>query len=208
MVPATEARPMIGLASLRWVLSAVFVLTSGFHLARCLRPRRLPGPVARSRVSEALHLIMGVSMIAMIWPWGAIVPVPVWAAVFTASTGWFAAQTWRPTGRRRVPVFFASSMAAMVWMGVSTPAQASSGDRSGMVMDGMAMSSGPPGVTGWISGLLGGYLVVVAFWWFARGLRLGPAPLVAGRRPPPLSWSALCHGLMSIGMGLALLAMA
>jgi hypothetical protein len=198
---------MIGLASLRWVLSAVFVLTSGFHLGRCLRPRRLPGPVAENWISEALHLIMGISMIVMIWPWGAIVPVPVWAAVFTASTGWFAART-RRSARRLVPIFFASSMATMVWMGVSMPAQASSTDRSGMVMEGMTMSNGPVGVAGWISGLLGGYLVAVAFWWFARGLRLGPAPAVAGRGPQPLSWSSLCHGLMSIGMGLALLAMA
>jgi Domain of unknown function (DUF5134) len=199
---------MIVLASLRWILSTIFVLTSGFHLTRCLRPRRLPGPVTENWVSEALHLIMGISMIVMIWPVGEWVPVPVWAAVFTASTGWFAARTFWSAGRRPAPIFFASSMAAMVWMGVSMPAQASSGDRSGMVMDGMTMSSGPVGVAGWISGLLGGYLVVVAFWWFARGLRLGPAPAVAGGRPQPLSWSSLCHGLMSIGMGLALLAMA
>jgi hypothetical protein len=195
---------MIGLASLRWVLSTAFVLTSGYHLARCLRPRRLPGPIAETWISEALHLVMGISMIVMIWPWGEVVPVPVWAAVFTASTGWFVARTFRSTGRRLVPIFFASSMAAMVWMGVSMPAQASAGSHPGMAMEGMSMPAGSIGVTGWVSGLLGGYLVAVAFWWIFRGLRLGP---VVGR-PRPLSWSSLCHGLMSIGMGLALLAMA
>jgi hypothetical protein len=182
---------VIGLASLRWILTVAFVLTSGYHLARCLRPG--------DRISEALHLTMGGSMIVMIWPWGRGVPVPLWAAVFTASTGWFVARTFWTTGRRRVPLIFASSMAAMVWMGVSMPAQASDMESN---MAGMSMPAGSVGVTGWVSGLVGGYLVAVAFWWFARGLRLGPDD------PRPVSWSSLCHGLMSIGMGLALLAMA
>jgi hypothetical protein len=195
---------MIGLASLRWVLTTAFVLTSAYHLARCLRPRHLPGPVAEHWISEALHLLMGLSMIVMIWPWGETVPVPVWAAVFTTSTGWFVARTFRATGRRLVPIFFASSMAAMVWMGVSMPAEASPGGHAGMAMDGMTMPPGSIGVTGWISGVLGGYLVVGALWWLLRGLKLSPASMV-DTRP---SWSAVCHGVMSIGMGLALLAMA
>jgi Domain of unknown function (DUF5134) len=96
----------------------------------------------------------------------------------------------------------------MVWMGASMPAQASAAPGASMAMDGMVTGAGRFGPAAWISGLLGGYLLVAAFWWFFRGLRLGHlrAPAPAAMRP--LSWSSLCHGLMSIGMGLALLAMA
>jgi Domain of unknown function (DUF5134) len=185
---------VIGPEPLRWVLTAAFVLASAYHVTR------FPRSLGADRLSEAVHLTMGVSMVAMIWPWGDVVPAPVWVAVFTASTGWFVARAVGSAGRRLVPAFFATSMAAMVWMGASMPAQASAG-RHQMTMD---MPAGSLGLAGWVSGVLGGYLVLAAFWWFFRGLRLGR--LSAGVRP--LSWSSLCHGLMSIGMGLALLAMA
>jgi hypothetical protein len=61
---------------------------------------------------------------------------------------------------------------------------------------------------GLVSGLLGGYLAVAALWWFGRGLRLGGLATTPAPGPRPPSWSALCHGLMSAGMGLALLAIA
>jgi hypothetical protein len=73
----------------------------------------------------------------------------------------------------------------------------------GMTMADMPAMTGPVPL---ISGVLGAYLVVAAFWWFSRGLRLGTlaAPAVAVRP----GWSSLCHGLMCMGMGFALLAMA
>jgi hypothetical protein len=199
---------MIGLASLRWVLTAAFGAASAFHLLRVLRPVLLSEPVGENRVSEALHLFMGVSMVAMIWPWGDSIPALIWVAVFTAGTGWFVLRALRSAGSRFMLGMFASSMAAMAWMGASMPAQASAGHRYHLAMGGMSMSSGRLGVSALISGALGGYLVVTAFWWLLRGLRLGtlataPDP---GERPP--SWSAICHGLMSAAMGLALLAMA
>jgi hypothetical protein len=202
---------MIGLESLRWVLTASFGATCVFHLIRCLRPVFLSEPIGENWVSEALHLLMGVAMTAMIWPWSHAVPPPVWVAVFTASTGWFVARAMRSAGRRLIPAFFATSMAAMIWMGASMPAQAA-GHSSAMVhspamaMGSGRLGSGRLGLGGWVDGMLGGYLVVAAFWWFFRGLRLGalrPAAPVAG--PRPLGWASMCHGLMSIGMGLALL---
>jgi hypothetical protein len=182
---------VIGPESLRWVLTAAFVLASGYHLARL---RSSPG---HHRVSEAIHLVMGVAMTAMIWPWGHVVPPAVWVGVFTASTGWFLVWAWRSVGRRVVLGLFATSMAACAWMGAAMPAQASSGAMT------MPMASPHLTTAGLISGLLGGYLVIAAAWWFRRGLRLGGLATA----PRPVSWSALCHGLMSFGMGLALLAM-
>jgi hypothetical protein len=190
---------VIGLESLRWVLTAAFVVASAYHLARV--PRALGG----DRVSEAVHLLMGLAMVAMIWPWGRVVPAPVWVGVFTASTGWFVVRALRSAGRRVVLGLFATSMAACAWMGATMPAQASAGAMDAMDM---SVSAGRLTTAGLVSGLLGGYLVVAAVWWFARGLRLGGLATTPAPGPRPLSWSALCHGLMSAGMGLALLAMA
>jgi hypothetical protein len=203
---------MIGLESLRWVLTVAFGGTSVFHLVRCLRPAVRPEPVGAAWISETLHLLMGVSMLAMIWPAGDVVPAPVWVAVFTASTGWFVVRALRSAGRRLVLGFFATSMAIMVWIGASIPVPASAAHGSGtgtdpMAMDGMAMGGGRLGPAAWTSGLLGGYLLVAAFWWFFRGLRLGHLRTTADVAVRPLSWSSMCHGLMSIGMGLVLLAM-
>lgn len=199
---------MIGLDSLRWVLTVAFGAASAFHLRRVLRPVRLSEPVDENRVSEALHLLMGISMVVMIWPWGGSVPALVWVAVFTASTGWFVLRAMRSAGRRFVLGLFATSMAAMAWMGASMPAQASAAHGHDMTMGGMSMNTGRLGVSALISGTLGGYLVVTAFWWFFRGLRLGTLATAPEPGERPLSWSAVCHGLMSAGMGLTLLAMA
>ena len=202
---------MVGPESLRWVLTAAFGVTSAFHLVRCLRPAVVRRPVGAAWVSETLHLLMGVAMVAMIWPWGDVVPALVWVAVFTASTGWFVARARRSAGRRAVLGFFATSTAIMVWMGASMPAQASAttGAAMGMAGPGMdGMAAGRLGAAAWISGLLGGYLLVAAFWWFFRGLRLGHLRTASRAATRPPSWGSMCHGLMSVGMGLVLLAMA
>jgi hypothetical protein len=195
---------MIGLESLRWLLTVVFAATALFHLVRCLRPAR--PQVAEHRFSEVLHLIVGTSMIAMIWPWGAVVPSAVWIAVFTMSAGWFIAGAAVSAGRRLVPVFFATAMGTMVWMGASMPANAST-VHGHPDMAGMAITAGPGHTPmGWLSAVLGGYLLLAAFWWVGRGLRIGGLS-TAVATPRPLGWGALCHGVMSAGMGLTLLAM-
>jgi hypothetical protein len=169
----------------------------------------VPRALGPDRVSEAAHLVMGVAMVAMIWPRGHVVPPAVWVAVFTASTGWFVVRALRSTGRRVVLGLFATSMAACAWMGATMPAQAAPGRSDGVAMPmPMSFQAGHLTTAGLVSGLLGGYLVVAAAWWFARGLRLGGLATTPVPGPRPLSWSALCHGLMSAGMGLALLAMA
>ncbi|MFI5892930.1 DUF5134 domain-containing protein [Actinoplanes sp. NPDC051513] len=149
------------------------------------------------RVSEALHLLMGGSMIVMIWPWGTEVPAGVWVGGFTISTGWFLARAVRATGGRLTLMYFATAAAAMVWMSAAMPGGQHHDHAS---MPGMSATSGYPA---WISVALGAYLVAAALWWVARGMRLAPtAP--DGMTP---HWSAVCHGMMSAAMGLALLAM-
>jgi hypothetical protein len=189
---------MIGLVSLRWVLTAAFAGAAVFHLAGCVRSAHAGRPRGvRRRTSEVLHLLMGVSMIAMVWPWGEVVPRLLWLALFAAATAWFGARAlWSPGGRL-VPVFFATAMAAMVWMTVSMPAAGSQSHHH----------HGGVGYAGWVSGVIGGYLVLAAGWWIVRGMRLGGLS-TADAAPRAPHWPAVCHGVMSVGMGLTLLAMA
>jgi hypothetical protein len=199
---------MIGIDPLRWLLTLLFGGAAVFHLLRSLRPpaARLT-PVAEHRLYEMLHLVMGLSMIAMIWPWGATVPAAAWIVVFTMPTGWFLVRALWTSRRRTVPMFFATATGTMVWIGASMPGHASAGARSGMDMAGTG--NAPVGCAGWVSALLGGYLLLAAFWWIGRGMRIGGlSAATTDAVAYPLGWSALCHGVMSAGMGIALLAMA
>ncbi|MDT5042610.1 MAG: hypothetical protein QOE51_3595 [Actinoplanes sp.] len=202
---------MIMLESLRLLLTAAFGGASLFHLVRCVKPDIAhPHPAGEHRFSELLHLLMGSAMIVMIWPWGGLIPAPVWVALFTLSSGWFLARALWTTGRRAVPVFFATAMGAMVWMGAMTPAQTSSHDHAEMAGTAGMSNAGVPSswhYTGWISAALGGYLVLAAVWWVVLGLRIGGLAS-ATAEPRPTNWTALCHALMSAGMGVALLTMA
>ena len=128
---------MIGTDPLRWLLTVAFGGVAVFHLLRCLCPPAVwLSPVAEHRLSEMLHLVMGLSMIAMIWPWGAAVPAVAWIVVFMMSTGWFVVRAVWTLRRRAVPVFFATATATMVWMGAPIPGHASAGGHGGMDMAG------------------------------------------------------------------------
>lgn len=200
---------MIDSDPLRWLLTVAFGGASISHLLQRLRPSPAwPSLVAEHRLSEILHSAMGLSMIAMIWPWGAAVPAAVWIVVFMMSTGWFLVQAARTSRRRAVPAFFATATGTMVWMGASIHGHASPGGHGGMDMAGMRHA--PVGCAGWVSALLGGYLVLAAFWWVGRGVHLAglSAATTTDAVARPLDWSALRHGVMSAGMGIALLAMA
>lgn len=182
---------MIGLESLRWALTCAFAVATMFHLVRVLRP------AGAGFVDEVLHLFMGGSMIAMIWPWGSGVPAGVWVTGFTLSTGWFVSRAIVATGSRLAPIYFASATAAMLWMAATTSAEKSE-------MPGMSHGHAA-GYPAWISATLGAYLVAAALWWTVRGMRLRPAAAVAPQAP---RWPEVCHATMSAAMGLALLAMA
>ncbi|MEU1839369.1 DUF5134 domain-containing protein [Micromonospora chersina] len=128
------------------------------------------------RLSEMLHMVMGLSMIAMIWPWGAAVPAVAWIVIFMMSTGWFAVRAvWTPGGRA-LPTFFATATGTMVWMGASTPGHASAVGHNGVDMAGMGHA--PVGCAGWAGALLGGT-------WHSPdsgGLAAGCAPVDCPRR--------------------------
>jgi hypothetical protein len=195
---------MIRSDHLQWLLTVLFAAATAFHLVRCIRPGVRRTMAAAHRLSEALHAIMGAAMIVMIWPWGEAVPVAVWVTVFAVSAGWFATGVLRSARRRSTHVFFATVMGAMIWMAALTPAPTSAGHAHHMTGTNQALTAGAV-----ITAALGTYLVAASIWWVARGVHIGGlSAATATAMQQPLRWSALCHAMMSAGMGLALLAMA
>ena len=78
---------MLGIDPLRWLLTVAFGRAAVFHLLRCLRPPAAwLSPVAEHRLSEMLHLVMGLSMIVMIRLWGAAVPAVTWIVMHRSRT--------------------------------------------------------------------------------------------------------------------------
>lgn len=129
---------------------------------------------ARQRVSNVLHLVMSVVMLAMVWtgiwmPLASVVGMPVFVATFAAATAWFVALAGRAlrqarqasdasgVGRRdRALVWHyaghAMMFAAMTWhlsaMSVKRGAMTSMGASSGASSGGMAGMPGMGGSTG------------------------------------------------------------
>jgi hypothetical protein len=137
----------------RWVLSAAFAVAVGYYLSRMVTHRR--SGVRRPVLDEGLHALMGVAMIAMLWSWGAGVPVMAYVLVFTAAALWFVAEALFAT---RSPVtgptgpalcagpagnawYHALMMGSMVWMAVLLSA-ATAGAAAGGATDGMSAMPG------------------------------------------------------------------
>ncbi len=100
------------------LLSALFVLTVVWFAGQAVRAR-----ARAERVGHALHLVMGLSMLAMTWAWGSALPVWPQVALFAAATGWFVLVALLPAGHPTqhssapwLPWFHVVMTAAMVWM--------------------------------------------------------------------------------------------
>jgi hypothetical protein len=197
--------------TLRWLLTVALAGATVFHLGRAVRPRLRH----EHRIAESLHAAMGLAMVAMLWPFGRAVPVSAWLVVFAGSAGWFAAQASRAGKGRIVPIYFASAAAAMVWMSGTMPAAGpsampgTSAMAADMAMPGMAHPAG--GRTLWAAAAIGGYLVAAGLCWLLGGLRLGALRPAAAPQDTAARcathWPALCHGVMGLSMGLAVLTM-
>jgi hypothetical protein len=181
--------------SLRWLLTVALTGATVFHVVRVVRPRA----AHQHRIADSLHAVMGVAMVGMLWPFGHLVPAPAWLVIFAGSAGWFAAQASRATRRRLIPAYFATAAAAMIWMIEAMPAAPA------MSMPGMSHAT--PGRFAWAGAAIGCYLVAAGLAWTLRGLRLSALATTPAGTPATTSWHwpALCHGVMSVSMGLAML---
>jgi hypothetical protein len=198
---------------LRWLLTALFVLTGAFCAYRCVRQ----GTVAE-RVGDVLHVVMCGAMVAMAWPAGMGVARLPQTVLFGLAAVWFAGvavtgASHADHGGRRAAVYHVGMMAAMAWMVFVMPRAMGAVSGGGGVVD----MPGHPGMPMPVSATGGGAPVDVT----AVALVLLVAFVVAGlgflaralddarASGPPLRFPGRgADGVMAFGMGLMLLTMA
>lgn len=102
----------------QWTLTIAFTATSIASAIQLFSARR-----ARDAIGELLHVIMGVVMVAMCWPWWGELPAAPQLLVFLAGTAWYAAlilrMLFRRTGAPRSLWHLFTHLAmmlGMVWM--------------------------------------------------------------------------------------------
>ena len=86
---------MIAPSWLADLLAAVVIAVALFSAARLIASRRRRGSEADA---DGVHVLMGVAMAGMFVPRLAILPVPLWEAVFAAGAAWFG---WRALDVKR-----------------------------------------------------------------------------------------------------------
>jgi len=165
---------------LRWVVIALFGLTAAEYAVAIATERR----PWTSIVNHILHLLMGVAMVVMAWPWAAKYPTTPPAAFFLLAAIAFVAMAVlavRTAAARGLYVYHGLMMLATAWMFVVMddhlmPAHSStrSGmpmsmpmNMPGMDMSGMDMPTGsatPAWFTavGWIGAV--GFALAAVFW--------------------------------------------
>lgn len=159
---------MIADSWLSWLLIVLFACSGGYCVWRLLRPG-----LWRGKIGHVFHLLMCLSMLAMVRPGTPTVPYAAQLVVFAVAAAWFAALAFArsPRGRgvagfvcasgKGTAWYHAGMMAAMLWMtvamggwlaGGAQSARAASGhggmagmDMPGMDMPGMSMGAQEPG---------------------------------------------------------------
>lgn len=194
-------------AAVRWVITAVFVAVTVTCLLRLASTaRRADRPAGLPRRHEDFgHMVMSLSMIAMVLSWTRLLPTPVWVVLFggqavffgavllrrSTAGGWSGQDNWDHTHHMMASI-------GMVYMVLAI---------GGTGMAGMAGMGTSP-----LAGAFGMYFLIYAVWSGLRATQLAPAgvgvsagwsglPLVLSR---PLAVHG-CRALMGGGMAYLLL---
>ncbi len=189
----------------RWVITVAFAAVTVTSLLRlATTARRDPRPEGLPRRHEDLgHVVMAVSMIAMVLSWTPLLPVAFWVLLFAGQAVFFGAMllrrsaTWSQQDKWDHTHHMMASV-GMVYMVVATGASA---DMAGMSMG----ASWSP-----LAGAFGLYFLVYAGWSMLRATFLAPAGVPAGWSGLPLVVSRPlavhgCRALMGAGMAYVLL---
>ena len=133
---------MIDNAALQLTLTGVFACAAAYYFV----PAVAANPAAE-RVDAAWHVLAGIAMVVMLWPWGMAVPPMAGAAVFACAAVWFAGQATVGGGSRLSHWYHAVMMTSMVAMWVvmahRTPGAAAAHPDSAMASMAMAASDMP-----------------------------------------------------------------
>ncbi|MGH3644819.1 MAG: DUF5134 domain-containing protein [Mycobacterium sp.] len=103
---------MISALLLRWIVTALFVLSAAEMVYALVKSHRTWTHV----VSHLLHLVMAVAMAVMAWPRGAALPTIASMVFFLLATVWFVGVVVAGLGHRLVNGYHATMMLAMAWM--------------------------------------------------------------------------------------------
>lgn len=195
----------VGSDVVRWAMTAMFAAVTVTCLLRLASTAgRADRPAGFPRRHEDLgHIVMAVSMIAMVLSWTRVLPTVVWVLLFSGQAVFFAAVLLRrkPAAEpsRQDNWDHAHHMVAgvgMVYMVVAL-----SGPMG-------AMTGVPTVTTSPLAGAFGVYLLGYAVWSGLRATRLGVAPAGWSGLPSVLARPLLvngCRAVMGAGMAYLLL---
>lgn len=211
---------MIGDIWLRLLLTGLFLLSA----AQCAYAMAVArdGRTWADQIGRALHLLMAVAMLVMVWPAGTSLPNRPPMVFFLVAAGWFVIVLLIRARHRAADGYHAVMMLAMAWMyavmdgrllpGQSSRAAADAHSASampsmpGMDMSGMTTHSGAMGGSGqpsaWVSAINWSVTVgfgVAAVWWANRYFT------VRQQRPdaPARVWFAVaCQAMAAAGMSI------
>jgi hypothetical protein len=210
-----------------WTLTIAFAATALWFLINVLRTTDSPPNVIR-RLGDVVHASTSAIMIAMIWPWGARIPVWPQVAVFGLGVCWFlgllVVSRLRAEPRRRLlhdsaHLHHLVMAAALIWMIVTMPGvenNDSMPQMSGATAMPAAMTAmaSPSHASSLLIGALAAYFLLAASPWLVSMTGAGR------RKPDPVgepsttaeskrhrSFDAASHATMSIGMAALLLIM-
>jgi hypothetical protein len=202
----------------RWVMTVVFAAVIVTCLLRLASTRRDPRPDGVPGRHEDLgHIVMAVSMIAMVLSWMRLLPTMFWVLLFTGQALCFAVVLLRGSSSRQSRLSQQDNwdhthhLMASVGMVYMVIAMGGSADLAGMTMSG---STGMAGMVGssWspLTGAFGLYFLVYAGWSLLRATVLAPSVASAGWSGLPLVLSRPlavhgCRALMGGGMAYVLL---
>jgi hypothetical protein len=182
--------------SVRWVMTVLFAAVMVTCLLRLASTAgRADRPAGFPRRHEDLgHIVMAVSMIAMVLSWTHLLPTPVWVVLFGGQAVFFAAVLLRGQDR---PGNWDHTHHMVAGIGMVYMVVAMSGP-------GMSMAAGSP-----LAGAFGVYFLGYAVWSGLRAARLGVAPAGWSGLPSVLARPILvngCRAVMGAGMAYVLLA--
>ena len=154
---------------LRWVVTALFVVSAAQWAVAVVTQRRVWTAIVR----YGLHFAMSVAMAMMVWPWGPQLPTTESAVFFLGAATWFVIATAflseRTVAKRAEYGYHALMMLAMAWMfavinGHLLPGQPG---KQTQMMPGLDMPAGG-GPPGWITAVnllwFVGFVVATVFW--------------------------------------------
>jgi hypothetical protein len=208
---------MIAGNGLRWILTAVFVAPVLYGTWRICAP----GSALGDRVDHVLHVVAGLLMIAMVWPWGMELSAGPQLVVLVTGAVWFmgSAPFRAATGSRATASLAALPhvlmMLAMAWMVAVMGTSAAVSGHGGGIDTHAVFSTHVPGGSGatlmrlagtgprLMAGLLAVLLTAIGLRWLAASFgRVRPAPCgtSGSGRDGDGALAHACHAAMALGM--------